>query len=209
MQRRNPMDPTELSAPDRRGWGPFSGGRLTAIILGIVIAIAFPVGAFAVVATSNAFITGAKSGAHARVGAKGQRAVAPPVAPGSMFSFAGFGTLNESGAAIHPGSATNTLVLTSISVGVNGDIPVSANFDLTSAGATCVATPKQIGIGTISPSQTEVSMTFPTGIAIGPNRRICLAAHMYPYPHASLDLNWTVAGYYATAAECRKPQACN
>jgi hypothetical protein len=198
------MDTTELSAPDRTRWGPFSGGRRTSIILGLVIAIAFPVGAFAVVATSNTFITGAESGAHTRVGAKGQR----PVAPGSTFSFGGFATLNESGTAIHPGSATNTLVLTSISVGINGYIPVSANFDITSAGATCAATPTRIGIGTISPSQTEVSMTFPSGIAIGPNRRICLAAHMYPYPHASLDLNWTVAGYYATAAECQTPHAC-
>ena len=204
MQRRNPMDTTELSAPDRRRWGPFSGDRRTSIILGIVIAIAIPVAALAVGATLNTFIAGAKSGAPTRLGAKGQR----PVAPGSTFSFAGFGTLNESGTTIHPGSATNTLVLTSISVGVNGYIPVSANFDITSAGATCAATPTQIGIGTISPSQTEVSMTFPTGIAIGPNRRICLAAHMYPYPHASLDLNWTVAGYYATAAECQTPHAC-
>jgi hypothetical protein len=208
MQRRNPIDATELSEPDRKRWGRFSGSRHTAIILGIVIAIAFPVGALAVVATSNAINTGAERGTHTSVGAKGQRAVAPLIAPGSMFSIAGFGTLNESGTAIHPGSATNTLVLTSISVGVNGFIPVSANFDLTSAGATCAATPKQIGIGTISPSQTEVSMTFPTGIAIEPNRRICLAAHMYAYPHNSLDLNWTVTGYYATAAECQTPHAC-
>jgi hypothetical protein len=76
--RRNPSETGEASAEistnkryrrDCKGWGPFSGGQLTAIILGITIAIAFPVGAWAVTG-SNSFITDATSGAHAKVDGK-------------------------------------------------------------------------------------------------------------------------------------------
>ena len=58
-----------------RGWGPFSGGQLTAIILGVLVAIAFPVGAWAVSGTT-VFVTDAVSGTHAKVNSLGQLSVA-------------------------------------------------------------------------------------------------------------------------------------
>jgi hypothetical protein len=56
---------------ERRGWGPFSGGQLTAIILGLAFAVAVPVGAHAAVAGSNVFVTDDTSGKHAKVDASG------------------------------------------------------------------------------------------------------------------------------------------
>ena len=62
-RRQNQSDASEANGePDKRrrregrGWGPFSGGQLTAIILGITIAVAFPVGAWALT-FSNVAIT--------------------------------------------------------------------------------------------------------------------------------------------------------
>lgn len=61
-------------APRRRegrGWGPFTGGQLTAIIIMLVVMVMLPVGAFAVVSGTNSFITDATSGVRAKVDAKG------------------------------------------------------------------------------------------------------------------------------------------
>jgi hypothetical protein len=59
-----------------RGWGPFSGGQITVIILAVVVMVGLPVGAFAVVSGSNVFVTDATSGKHATVNPGGQMLVA-------------------------------------------------------------------------------------------------------------------------------------
>ena len=82
--RKNQTDPINANGdatPDTRrrrtgrGWGPFSGGQLTAIILGITLAIAYPVGAWAV-SGSNVFVTDSISGKTARVDRLGNQKVA-------------------------------------------------------------------------------------------------------------------------------------
>jgi len=50
--------------------GPFTGSQLTVIILGVTLAIAFPIGAWAVTG-SNVFVTDATSGKTAKVDATG------------------------------------------------------------------------------------------------------------------------------------------
>ena len=60
-----------------RGWGPFSGGQLTVIIVAIAVMILLPVGAFAVVSGSNVFVTDATSSATQKVNAFGQALVTP------------------------------------------------------------------------------------------------------------------------------------
>ena len=57
-----------------RSWGPFSGGQLTMMVCVIVVAIAFPVGAWAVSGTS-VFVTDNVSGKTATVNASGQLSV--------------------------------------------------------------------------------------------------------------------------------------
>ena len=52
-----------------RGWGPFSGGQLTIIIVTFAVLLLFPIGAWAVTG-SNVFVTDSTSGAHAKVDAK-------------------------------------------------------------------------------------------------------------------------------------------
>ena len=59
-----------------RGWGPFSGAQLTVIVTAVVVMVMLPVGAFAVVSGSNAFVTDATSGKHAAVNTLGQLTVA-------------------------------------------------------------------------------------------------------------------------------------
>ena len=58
-----------------RGWGPFSGGQLTVIIVAIAVMILLPVGAFAVVSGSNVFVTDAVSGKTQSVNGLGQALV--------------------------------------------------------------------------------------------------------------------------------------
>jgi hypothetical protein len=53
-----------------RGWGPFSGGQLTVIIVAVVVTVLFPVGAWAL-SGSNLFVTDPGSGARATVNAAG------------------------------------------------------------------------------------------------------------------------------------------
>lgn len=54
----------------RRGWGPFTGGQLTIIIVAVVVMMLLPVGAWALSA-SNVIVSDANSGAHATVNAAG------------------------------------------------------------------------------------------------------------------------------------------
>ena len=55
-----------------RGWGPFSGGQLTIIVVAIAVMVMLPVGAFAVVSGSNVFVTDAVSGKQQHVNSLGQ-----------------------------------------------------------------------------------------------------------------------------------------
>jgi len=55
-----------------RGWGPFSGGQLTVIIVAICVMVMLPVGAFAVVAGDNVFVTDPTTGKQAKVTTAGE-----------------------------------------------------------------------------------------------------------------------------------------
>src|SRR2546421_5985085 len=73
--RRDSADaPNDGDTPKRRregrGFGPFTSGHLTIIVVTLVIVVAFPFAAFAVTG-SNVFITDATSGAHAKVDSGG------------------------------------------------------------------------------------------------------------------------------------------
>ncbi len=85
-----------------RGWGPFSGGQLTAIILGITIAIAFPVGAWAVSFT-NVAITDPGGVNRAKVDTTGKLAVGD-----GSGSLTVDGTVND-----RPALPTKPIVITS------------------------------------------------------------------------------------------------
>jgi hypothetical protein len=69
-----------------RGWGPFSGGQLTVIIVAISVMILLPVGAFAVVSGSNVFVTDAVSGKQQSVNGLGQALVAVKAKTGLISS---------------------------------------------------------------------------------------------------------------------------
>ena len=75
---------TEVRPQPRRGLGPFTGGQLTAIVIACVVAIGFPAGAFAAIASSNVFITDRATGAHASVSRLGNLQTATIPQEGSV-----------------------------------------------------------------------------------------------------------------------------
>jgi len=90
----------------RKGLGPFSGAHLAAMVIALIVAVAFPFAAFAVTGT-NSFVTDATSGVHAKVDAKQNLATAmhdPTTGVGAKVN--AFGQLATSSAVT--GSVTAT-----------------------------------------------------------------------------------------------------
>ena len=205
---REPSSADSNGPNDRRGsrgWGPFTGGQLTAITLGIVIAIAFPVGAFAVTG-SNIFVTDAVSGTHATVNGAGQvsTALAPPAK-----SF----TRNVGGNYIAGGpvgtllSATGTAsIVMSITLQVNVvDVTPNTNTDFemyTITGGTCVSPVGQ----PVSISNTRwfvtgtLELTFPAGLAIRAGHRLCARGAQFTGSEVQVDA--LINGYVVPNTEC-------
>src|ERR1700688_3251616 len=104
-----------------RGWGPFSGGQLTAIIVTLAIVIGFPVAAFAVTG-SSVFVTDAHTGAHAAVNAAGGLSVAgtvtaTPTPPNASYTTFTIASESLPCSPVTPAvPAGRALVVTSISV---------------------------------------------------------------------------------------------
>jgi hypothetical protein len=78
------MEPRSGTAAARRGLGPFTGGQLTVIIVVAIVALAAPVGAYAAVSGSNAFVTDHSSGVHASASATAGLATSDSPALGGM-----------------------------------------------------------------------------------------------------------------------------
>ena len=100
----------------RRGLGPFTGGQLTAIIIAGVVAIGFPVGAFAAVSGSNAFITDHTSGVHASVTSQGslQAATIPQEGSVDLIGEALGGAGDDNACAFYRVPTNDDLVITSL-----------------------------------------------------------------------------------------------
>ena len=65
------MDDTyEARRRQRRGFGPFTGGHITVIIVALIVAVGVPFTA-SVVTGNNVFLTDFTSGAHAKVDTSG------------------------------------------------------------------------------------------------------------------------------------------
>ena len=192
------------SAPRSRGFGPFSGGQLTLIIVTVVVMVGLPVGAFAVVKGSNSFITDATSGKHAKVSASGQLATsgtvsgsvtATPAQPAAMVDFStevSIATNGFSGPVSGTTAASKALIVTAITVGPHGVLNSSVPLSLET-----YTTGTQLGLITLNPGSPPVTLPFPSGLPIkGPDYLVIANSG----PPVTLDV--TVSGYYVPVAQC-------
>jgi hypothetical protein len=184
-----------------RGWGPFSGGQLTTMVCVIVAAVAFPVGAWAVVSGSNVFVTDATSGSRAAVSTSGAVSVAGGVtannaSPKNLFRHWGIPSAAYTNVGAPP--AGKALVVTSIVIDTYSDpTPNSSaalSFVVSSMDATC-AHQVQALITDVNPSGFGMTtIPFPSGVVIPAGRALCSAKT------ASIGVEIGVYGYLVAAS---------
>ncbi len=200
-----------------RGFGPFSGGQLTAIILGVTIAIAFPVGAWAISGTT-VFVTDNVTGKTAAVNASRQLSVAAtgsvtatPTPPNagytvvqSMTEIDGCRSLT---AAVPAGKA---LVVTSVTATVT-DVtrgPVFVNIFAATPGPPCVPLDVADSGGLSGTGATQV-FPIPSGFAVKAGH--VLGASLIS-TSSDADAAFVVHGYLVSSTLCTvtgPPTGCN
>jgi hypothetical protein len=214
MQLRKKQTPaadisTELGADKRRrradrGWGPFSGGQLTVIILGITIAIAFPVGAWAVSGTT-VFPTDSVSGKTASVNALRQLSVAATgsvtatqTPPNSSYTYFGIATEGSCDAITPAVPAGKALVVTSITVEVDSVTTGPAR----AAPYSETSTPcdgELLDYIVVGGTKTSSVIPFTTGVPIKAGHKLSLVVAS---PSGDAFVNVTVHGYLVASTLC-------
>jgi hypothetical protein len=207
VRRKNQTDGTEIIAAARRGWGPFSGGQLTAIILGIVIAIAFPVGAFAVVSGSNTFVTDATSGVTAKVDEAGQ-VLAAQTAPNAAFSVMkgiAVDDLNPTQKVFSPGAKAGVVTAIDInqrSLTSSSEATVQLFVSNSSACATATQHIATFTFLSPAPGNLQIPLVFPSGISIRANHWLCENLMFWNGTSVNLALDLNLNGHYIPATAC-------
>jgi len=213
IHRRSSLQDCELSegseSRGRRGWGPFTGGQLTAIILGITLAVAFPLGAWAVTG-SNVFVADSVSGKTASVNALRQLSVnaagvvtANPAPPSAMY--VGYMNANDphETACFFP-PAGKALVVTEVDLELPyGTTPAQVYLN---AGATTKTSTQDcgyvgveaVGVRFFASHETQ-DVTFPSGLPIK-NGHAFIVANDTAW--SDQYLNATVKGFLVPATQC-------
>jgi hypothetical protein len=198
-------DPNSQSDSPRprlgRGWGPFSGGQLTMIIVTFAVLLLFPIGAWAV-SGSNVFVTDATSGSHASVNS-GALTVAT-ASPKNFFVRGG-----------SPGNGTFTRLLKPPPG--KAAIVTSIVFDVYNAAATggghniaAAVSRTDTSCGSIvldpatffpafdfnPPGIGDTVIPFQPGLVIPANRALCVAN----FDTANLSVEVYAYGYYVAAS---------
>ena len=208
MRRKDRTDAIETRGDGngRKGWGPFSGGQLTAIIITFAVLLLFPVGAWALT-FSNVAITDPGGTYQAKVNSLGQLSTSAtvsgsvtPAAPSSMVLRTG--GISSGIHSIFTGSPTGkALVITSLTVSYDYNLgavpPRAVTVTLWAVGVTCSTSAQVIGSATTSAPQ-PMTLPFPTGVSVGPNRALCLEASA----DQSIGVRYILNGYYIPASQC-------
>jgi hypothetical protein len=166
-----------MSGNPKRGMGPFTGGQLTTMVCVIVVAVAFPMGAWAV-SGSNTFITDAQSGARATVSKSGALTVAGTVITSAAplkSLYHGFQAVSEGAySSVASAPAGKTLVITSLNldeVATTGTLN-DTFFALDATSSTCSGSLPQIAIVT-QPVVGWTSVSIPSGLVIPVHGALC------------------------------------
>lgn len=212
---------TETNAGDerrKRGWGPFSGGQLTIIIVTLAVLMLFPVGAWALSFTNVAIID--PGGVNrAKVNASGQLSVAAtgsvtatPTPPNSSYTHVVQATQGSCRPITQSVPAGKALVVTSVTVAISAgtDQPVGV-IAVSADGASpnpCTALNPANEIYA-SGLHASTVMSFPSGFPIKTGHILGVLMFSDVADHTA-DI--TVNGYFVSAAQCTvngPPAGCN
>ncbi|MDP9334683.1 MAG: hypothetical protein M3Q30_15450 [Actinomycetota bacterium] len=166
-----------------RGWGPFSGGQLTIIIVTFALLLLFPIGAWALT-FSNVAITDPGGVNQAKVNAFGQLSVtaagsvtATQTPPNASWTetFTGFETAGICSTVSSPVPAGKALVVTSITVYVESVTAATATVSVHAAtpGSPCTSRLSADYVGAIARGESKV-IPFTSGFPVKPGRVIGL-----------------------------------
>lgn len=194
-----------------RGFGPFSGGQLTIIIVTFAGLLLLPVGAWALSFT-NVSIIDPGGVNRAKVNAAGQLSTdalvtgsvtARPSAAGSTFAYGNHFAVSA-GVNLGP-SVSGTIpagkaaIITSVTIGPRGTLSSSVSFFVEAGNGS-----GNLGVGsiTLNPGAQPVTLSFPSGLAIKNGHYLSIFA-----PTAAVNVDVSVSGYYVTATQCT-PTTC-
>jgi hypothetical protein len=186
----------------RRGLGPFSGGQLTVIVVTAIVALALPIGAYATITGSNAFITDHTTGAHASVQSTGELLTTsvPPIG-GVEFTVERNPTVKTCTTFTVPtGSA---LVVTSVTFEPAGaTVGSDATLSVELFHTTCLSPGPIVATGRYS-ADGAYEQQFTPGVGIESGSRLWLNLG-----GSALTSSFaTVRGYYVPAGFCFKGEA--
>jgi hypothetical protein len=176
---------------DGRGWGPFSGGQLTIIVVTLAVVIGFPVAANGVISGSNVFVTNSTTGKRAVVSSTGALSVGGSVtateASPQSFIVGAADPTTAVGTDIFTPLATppagKAIVVTSVAVDTfQDDTPGSGEYigiAISKTDATCgnvVANPPAgLNLADVNPGSVGATvMPFQPGVVVPAGRALCV-----------------------------------
>lgn len=168
--------PVTKGRREGRGWGPFSGGQLATVIIAVVVMAMLPVGAFAVVSGSNAFVTDATTGKHAAVNSAGALTVAP-AATNALFTGIAINFATFTCASVVTPPAGKALVVTSIEVSYLGSTGAEFEVTATTTAACGGFNLRDLYSGKVSGGPTTLNVPFGSGVAIKNGNSIAVSAN--------------------------------
>jgi hypothetical protein len=197
-------DPNSQSDSPRprlgRGWGPFSGGQLTMIIVTFAVLLLFPIGAWAI-SGSNVFVTDATSGSHASV--NGGALTVAQASPKNLFVRSGpvGGTFARILKPL-PGKAAIVTsivwdVYTAAATGASHNI--AAAISATDTSCSSLVLDPATGFPAFDFNPAGIGLTvvpFQPGLVIPANRALCVAN----FDTGNISAEVYVYGYYVAAS---------
>jgi hypothetical protein len=193
-------DETQPPAQGRRRLGPFSGGQLTAIIIAVVIAVGFPVGAFAALTFTNVSITDPHGTYRATVNSHGQLEVHSSTLPGKTFSLTDSGSTGNFAVKLPACAvasctyAVTDIVMSQTNTGVTR-MTLALGFYADGGSGNCSTTGTELRSilpGEFLPADQITSIDFTTPI-VASGKTVCL--RFFTGANAGLIFGYTVSGY--------------
>jgi len=202
-----------------RGWGPFSGGQLTIILVTLIVMMLFPLGAWAALSFTNVSIIDPGGVHRATVNVSGQLSTsaavtgsvtATPTPPNASYTY-GSAALGLNWSCVTPAvPAGKALVVTSITVRLNFATggPVEAVAASVTPGSPC----KLLNLADrtmISGAGVSQVIPFASGFPVKPGHAVGL---LLESPANDANAQVVVHGYLVSSTLCTvtgPPVGCN
>ena len=166
-------------ARNGRGWGPFSGGQLTTIIVAIAVVAGFPFAAGAVTPGTSVFVTDPTSAVQAKVSTAGALNVSGSVSANNASPMNLYQLYSNPGASVWNLVAApptgKALIITSVVVDTSSVTPALSQeviFDVSTTDASCATVGSQLVH--IHPATIgATTIPIPSGFVIPAKRALC------------------------------------